>query len=98
MLERRRKARYGALADDEGAGDDVELGGMGHGQDEESGLGPQENGVMSLEQEVDNWDENAVDRWDEEDGLDEHGNGARDQKAGGAGPTAGIDEGKKRSD
>lgn len=98
MLERRRKARYGALADDEVAGDDVELSGMGHGRDEESGLGPQENGVMSLEQEVDNWDENAVDRWDEEDGLDEHGNGVRDQKAGGAGATAGIDEGKKRSD
>ncbi|OJJ85611.1 VanZ family protein [Aspergillus glaucus CBS 516.65] len=98
MLERRRKARYGALADDEGDGEDVELGATGHGRDEESGLGPQENGVMSLEQEVDNWDENAVDNWGEEDRLDEHGNGAPGQKTGGAGPTAGNDEGKKRSD
>jgi hypothetical protein len=30
-------------------------------------MGPQESGVMSLEQEVDNWDENAVDNWDTEE-------------------------------
>ncbi|EYE94616.1 VanZ family protein [Aspergillus ruber CBS 135680] len=98
MLERRRKARYGALADEEGDGEDVELGVTGHGRDEESGLGPQENGVMSLEQEVDNWDENAVDNWDEEDRLDENGNDAHGQKTDGAGATAGNNEGKKRSD
>lgn len=97
MLERRRRARYGALADGEGAGEDVELGVVGgQGNDEESGLGPQETGVMSLEQEVDNWDENAVDNWDDEDGLDEHGHGTSDQKATAA--PVGNGEGKKRSD
>ena len=49
MLERRRKNRYSMM---EGGGEDVELGvGVGHARDEE-GLGPQESGVMSLE----NWD------------------------------------------
>lgn len=66
MLERRRKARFGALMDNTG-GEDVELG-ITSG-DADGSLGPQENGVTnarSLEEEVDNWDENAVDNWDEE--------------------------------
>jgi VanZ family protein len=67
MLERRRKSRFGVV---DGGEEDVELGvGVG-GSREEEGLGPQESGVMNLEQEVDNWDENAVDNWDTEDGLD----------------------------
>ena len=67
MLERRRKSRYGIV---DGETDDVELGvGVG-GHATEEGLGPQESGVMNLEQEVDNWDENAVDNWDTEDGLE----------------------------
>lgn len=67
MLERRRKNRFGLM---EGVTDDVELG-VGVGGDsarDREGLGPQESGVMSLEQEVDNWDENAEDNWDSEDG------------------------------
>lgn len=63
MLDRRRKSRFGMS---EGGNDDVELGvGVGGHED---GLGPQESGVLTLEQEVDNWDENAVDNWDTEDG------------------------------
>ncbi|KAI0165123.1 hypothetical protein GGR52DRAFT_95202 [Hypoxylon sp. FL1284] len=67
MLERRRVRRqYNAVpGEDE---EDLELG--------ESSAGPQEEGVMStagerdttLEEEVDNWDENAVDAWDEDEG------------------------------
>ncbi|KAL1982465.1 hypothetical protein VTN96DRAFT_1312 [Rasamsonia emersonii] len=83
MLERRRKARFGALADG-GAEDDIELGlgasaGDG-GHDGTSRLGPQETGVTTLEQEVDNWDENAVDNWDTEDGPGPE-EGAHHQKA-----------------
>ncbi|OKL60551.1 hypothetical protein UA08_04067 [Talaromyces atroroseus] len=77
MLERRRKARFGSVEDDAagepGNSDDIELGlsanGANHGHDNDS-MGPQETGVVAtnLEQEVDNWDENAVDSWDTEDG------------------------------
>lgn len=117
MLERRRNARYGSgggggpYADGENA-EDVELGlAGGHGHDGEEGgergLGPQETGVMSLEQEVDNWDENAVDTWDTEDGVEDpgHGSGPQEgQKPGTAhesaapAPPAASGEGKKRSD
>ncbi|KKZ62488.1 hypothetical protein EMCG_03101 [[Emmonsia] crescens] len=66
MLERRRKARFGSVLD--GAGEDVELGGVHAENGGPGGLGPQETGVTtvarSLEQEVDNWDENAVDSWE----------------------------------
>lgn len=68
MLERRRKNRFGMM---EGGTDDVELGvgaGAGGHTHVEDGLGPQESGVTNLEQELDNWDENAVDNWDTEDG------------------------------
>jgi VanZ family protein len=67
MLERKRQRRtYTAVpGEDEG---DLELG---------EGLGGQEEGIISpagnerartLEEEVDNWDENAVDAWDEDEG------------------------------
>lgn len=63
MMDRRRKSRFGVS---DGGADDVELGvGLSRG---EEGLGPQESGVMSLEQELDNWDENAVDNWDTDEG------------------------------
>jgi VanZ family protein len=92
MLERRRKARFGALGDERE--DDVELGGAGGS---ESGLGPQESGVMTLEQEVDNWDENAVDNWDTEEGADEYS-----ATTPGRGPESKVSpvngEGAKRSD
>ncbi|RAH77531.1 hypothetical protein BO86DRAFT_218363 [Aspergillus japonicus CBS 114.51] len=90
MLDRRRKARFGSLGGGDGADDDddVELGLTGgHHQDDHDGLGPQETGVLNLEQEVDNWDENAVDNWDTEDGPDELG-----------GTVAEAGDGKKRSD
>ncbi|PGH19336.1 hypothetical protein AJ80_03976 [Polytolypa hystricis UAMH7299] len=79
MLERKRKARFGALLGGHEGSEDVELGistgdVIGARDDDEEdgegqravGLGPQESGVISLEQEVDNWDENAVDDedWD----------------------------------
>ncbi|KAI0432470.1 hypothetical protein F5Y09DRAFT_145279 [Xylaria sp. FL1042] len=66
MLERKRQRRYSAVPGDEAG--DLELG---------EGLGRQEEGVLggdveqgrsrTLEEEVDNWDENAVDNWDEDD-------------------------------
>lgn len=67
MLERKRKAKgYGAVPGEE----DVELG---------ESSGEQETGVtgnrpQTLEEEVDNWDENAQD-WDEEDGNEGEGEG-----------------------
>ncbi|EAU35072.1 conserved hypothetical protein [Aspergillus terreus NIH2624] len=97
MLERRRKARFGALGD--GAADDdgdVELGlRRGDSQDGVAeGLGPQESGVMTLEQEVDNWDENAVDNWDTEDGVDGPDSTAPSRTS----PPAAVEDTKKRSD
>jgi hypothetical protein len=59
MLERKRRTKTGAV----GEGDDdfdVELG---------EGVGPQEDGVVAdatLEEEVDNWDENGED-WDDDE-------------------------------
>ncbi|PQE32395.1 hypothetical protein CJF32_00001145 [Rutstroemia sp. NJR-2017a WRK4] len=69
MLERKRLAKtYHVVPGDDEL--DLELG---------EGVGPQESGVTStvaaaertLEQEVDNWDENVEDAWDD----DEHANG-----------------------
>ncbi|KAJ6019035.1 hypothetical protein N7499_009811 [Penicillium canescens] len=66
MMERRRQSRYGLMED---GTEDVELGGVANSSRRESvTMGPQESGVTSLEQEVDNWDENAVDNWDTEEG------------------------------
>jgi len=76
MLERRRRQKqYGAVPgeDDE----DVELG-EGH----ENGIAPAIEPSVTLEEEVDNWDENAVDNWDD-DGVD-----------GGDGDIAGGSNGK----
>ncbi|PWY92459.1 hypothetical protein BO70DRAFT_348827 [Aspergillus heteromorphus CBS 117.55] len=98
MLSRRRKARFGSLGGD-GADNDVELGHL-H-DDEEEGLGPQESGVMNLEQEVDNWDENAVDNWDTEDGPDDLAGAAAAEDSKRSSPgEAGLhgSDGKKRSD
>ncbi|KAK1145561.1 hypothetical protein N8T08_004119 [Aspergillus melleus] len=94
MLERRRKARFGAMGD--GAGDDIELG---HPREHDDGLGPQESGVTTLEQEVDNWDENAVDNWDAED-VEESAAGTPAQRDTKTSPSAvnADDEGRKRSD
>ncbi|KAJ9487527.1 hypothetical protein VN97_g5785 [Penicillium thymicola] len=64
MMERRRQSRYGMM--EEGT-EDVELGGVENSRRDSETMGPQESGVMSLEQEVDNWDENAVETWDTEE-------------------------------
>lgn len=100
MLERRRHARYGSVSADGGA-DDVELGvtGRHHDDEDDDDLGPQETGVTSLEQEVDNWDENAVDNWDTEDGIEDPDEDLK-KGSGASGPGPAISEGtgKKRSD
>ncbi|KAM0348419.1 hypothetical protein ACHAPU_004391 [Fusarium lateritium] len=61
MLERKRRRRYSAVpGEDEG---DVELG-EGH----ETGVVEGTTRPRTLEEEVDNWDENQLDdEWDEED-------------------------------
>ncbi|KAI3319013.1 hypothetical protein HD806DRAFT_299935 [Xylariaceae sp. AK1471] len=71
MLERKRQRRYSAVAGDEPG--DIELGIGG-------GLDGQEEGILAaeteqhrsttLEEEIDNWDENAVDNWDDDDEPD----------------------------
>ena len=63
MLERKRQTKQYATVPGDDADLDVELG---------EGVGPQETGVThdapnrTLEEEVDNWDENAED-WEDED-------------------------------
>ncbi|KAM0284113.1 hypothetical protein ACHAQH_002101 [Verticillium albo-atrum] len=86
MLERRRVQRgYGAVA-----GEDEE--------DVEMGAGGQEVGVVdaaevrTLEDEVDNWDENAADEWDGDQGEDLTASKGKDVESGD------IGDSKKRSD
>lgn len=103
MLERRRKGRFGLMEDGDG---DVELGvGVGEHSTREEELGPQESGVMNLEQEVDNWDENAVDNWDDDEGPgpSEHDDSPPSYQEGhkasvGSGGPAAIDAAGKRAD
>ncbi|KAI9370103.1 hypothetical protein BJX61DRAFT_516730 [Aspergillus egyptiacus] len=99
MLERRRKARFGSMG--EGGEDDVELG-MGSGN-HDGDLGGQESGVINLEHEVDNWDENAVDNWDTEDGdepsaLTGTTAAEREDQKGSSPPKGDRVEGGKRND
>lgn len=73
MLDRRRQRRYSAVPGEDT--EDLELGeghetGIMHDEDRDSSAAPAP--VRTLEQEVDNWDENAEDNWDdgqEEDDL-----------------------------
>jgi hypothetical protein len=109
MLERKRLRKYTAVPTGEGADGDVvagegegdlELGeGPGIRRPEEH-----EEGVVSssaaggqrattLEEEVDNWDENAVDAWDEDDAGDVGVSAAKDADASGDHGVA-----KKRAD
>lgn len=67
MLERKRASKHYNLVPGE---EDLELGeGSGSTHLDEDNEGGQENGILpaptTLEQEVDNWDENAED-WDED--------------------------------
>ena len=94
MLERKRLAKhYTTVPGDEEL--DVELG---------EGVGAQEPGTTAvapgptLDEEVDNWDENAEDAWDEEEhgtGTSE-GDGPKTPSASSAGDVEG--ETKKRAD
>lgn len=87
MLERRRAQRgYGAVpGEDDGA--DVELGENG-GQEEGvvDAVAPAQP-ARTLEDEVDNWDENAVDDWDDEEDV-----GKNKTKDGDLGSTAKRDD------
>lgn len=95
MLERKRAAKqYMVVPGEEEA--DLELG---------EGVGAQESGVVgvapatSLEAEVDNWDENAEDTWDDEGqaGTDSlEGEGPKTPSASSAGETEHQPEPKKR--
>ncbi|KAK3385035.1 hypothetical protein B0H63DRAFT_472209 [Podospora didyma] len=72
MLERKRLRKYNAVPGEDGGEDDLELGdGVGLGGDghEEGVITAGASGVRatSLEDEVDNWDENAVDTWEDDD-------------------------------
>lgn len=67
--ERRRKAKFSALLGED-VGEDLELGeGPGlSGRQANGDLEGQETGVVrTVEEELENWDENAVDEWDEDD-------------------------------
>ncbi|ETS75454.1 hypothetical protein PFICI_12398 [Pestalotiopsis fici W106-1] len=99
MLERRRGRRYDAVpGEDE---DDLELG---QGVSSEAG---QEEGIMSstvneraptLEEEVDNWDENAVDAWDDDDGDGDISAASTKPQATELNGGGDIGEAKKRTD
>jgi VanZ family protein len=66
MLERKRGRKYHLVSGEDG---DVELGESSGGDRGDDG---QETGVVdrerTLEDEVDNWDENAEDNWEDEEG------------------------------
>ena len=96
MLERKRAAKsYQSVPGDEEANvGDVEL---------DENIGPQETGVTSsgqretnLDEELDNWDENAADDWDED--VPPHVNGnttAGDEKSGDSKPPADVGKNKR---
>ncbi|KAI9829577.1 MAG: hypothetical protein M1819_006082 [Sarea resinae] len=110
MLERKRRSKHYQVVPGEDGGEggegtaDLELG------ERAGGLEPQESGITdaaaitgvgrstpSLEEEVDNWDENAEDNWDDEEPAAEGGIVESLKASNGPGPA--IDtEGKKRSD
>lgn len=94
MLERKRLAKqYAVVPGEEEA--DLELG---------EGIGSQETGVVgsttgpSLEAEVDNWDENAEDVWDEDGVAKTDGDGPMTPSASSAGEVDPIADTKKRAD
>lgn len=94
MLERRRsRKQYNAVPGDDN-GEDVELGDTVFGGEHEEGVmvsDPESSAPntstgggkasMTLEEEVDNWDENAVDAWDEDD-LGDVGISTKDRAKG----------------
>lgn len=67
MLERRRQNKaYNAVP-----GEDVEDVELGEGDGHETGVVQAQTQTQTLEEEVDNWDENAVDNWDDGDAEEE---------------------------
>ncbi|UNI17655.1 hypothetical protein JDV02_003983 [Purpureocillium takamizusanense] len=67
MLERRRQRKtYNAVPGEDA--DDVELG-----EDHETGVTDGPSRGMTLEEEVDNWDEHAPDDWDDGDAAQQPG-------------------------
>jgi len=87
MLERKRKAKgYSAVSGEE----DVELGEGSSGQE----TGVTGNRAQALEEEVDNWDENAED-WEEDQPATSNGEGPKTQNSTAEDETA---ESKKRND
>lgn len=87
MLERKRMRKsYTAVpgeGDEEDVEQDIELG-EGVVGAHESGVmdsGHAETRAMTLEEEVDNWDENAVDDWDAPPGDEEDDVAAKKQRA-----------------
>jgi len=96
MLERKRLSKsYQVVATDD---HDLELGeGIGV---QESGTTPREASASTLEEELDNWDENAEDAWDEDEHTvgTESGEG-EDQKTPSASSAGDVEpEAKKRTD
>ena len=93
------RKNYSAVPGDDDGNMDLELG---------EGSGAQESGVVplhtapaavSLEEEVDNWDENAEDTWEEEErtGESTEAEGGKTPSASSAGEDGGA-ESKKRAD
>ena len=94
MVERKRlRKNYSAVPGEEEGDVDLELGEGGGAQ--ESGVVPGHTApaAVSLEEEVDAWDENAEDGWEEE----EAGEGGKTPSAS-SGGDEGVVEGKKRAD
>lgn len=93
MLERKRLAKtYHVVPGDEDQ--DLELG---------EGVGAQENGVTAasrtLDEEVDNWDENMEDAWDEDENAGEVDNAEEGLKTPSASSAGEVDgDPKKRAD
>ncbi|OMP88029.1 hypothetical protein BK809_0002786 [Diplodia seriata] len=97
MLERKRRNKhYQAVPGDDV---DVELGeNMRDGGDDGEAGGGQESGVvrdpaMTVEEELDNWDENAEDDW-----APEEPNGGAESAQAGKGDAAAEQSAKKRDD
>ena len=91
---KRQKKGYGAVPGEEGADDDVELGETAAPQASgvaPAGDAPDAQKATTLEEEVDNWDENAIDAWDEDDmgdvGASTAGKAAEAVENGDAGDT-----------
>ncbi|KZF24562.1 hypothetical protein L228DRAFT_259765 [Xylona heveae TC161] len=97
MLERRRRTRQYQAVSGQEEEPDVELGGL---EPQETGVTRDEPQERTVEEELDNWDENAEDNWeDDEPSAQPEGSKATGQKAsGGEGAVDEAGKGKKRDD